>query len=151
MTRPETKADDEELFELITGSFKRLTGKPLAGAAQGPRWLYRDAPYVVLAHERSPDPCFIYANRAAQACFGYSWDEFIGMPSRLSAEAPERAERQRLLDAVARDGFIADYKGVRISKSGRRFWIGKATVWQLIDGEGRLHGQAATFSERKDV
>ncbi|HEY0234301.1 MAG TPA: MEKHLA domain-containing protein, partial [Afipia sp.] len=63
-----------------------------------------------------------------------SWGELIGLPSRLSAEAPERAERQRLLDAVARDGFISNYKGVRISKSGRRFWIENAIVWQLQNG-----------------
>ncbi len=46
------------------------------------------------------DPRFFYANRAAQACFGYSWIEFIGMPSRLSAEMPERAARQKLLEQV---------------------------------------------------
>ncbi len=153
-----TLQDDEtsedrraELFGLMTGSFARLVGKPLVAEGQGPQWLYRDAPFAVLAHDRSSDPRFIYANQTAQTCFGYSWKELIGLPSRLSAEAPEREERQRLLDAVARDGFISDYKGVRISKSGRRFWIEKAIVWQLIDGEDRLHGQAAMFLDWRDV
>jgi hypothetical protein len=76
--------------------------------------LYHDAPFVVVVHNTDPDPRFIYANKAAQACFKYSWDEFKGLPSRLSAEAPTSAERQRLLDAVTRDGFIFNYRGVRI-------------------------------------
>ncbi|HEY0236277.1 MAG TPA: MEKHLA domain-containing protein, partial [Afipia sp.] len=119
-SQPDEISDDRhaELFGLITSSFERLIGKPLAGKGQGAQWLYREAPFAVLAHDGGNDPRFIYANHTAQTCFEYSWGELIGLPSRLSAEAPERAERQRLLDAVARDGFISNYKGVRISKSG---------------------------------
>ncbi len=73
--------------------------------------------------------------------------ELIGMPSRYSAEAPDRAERARLLECVSRDGFIDDYSGVRISKSGRRFVIQQATVWNMLDAEGDgHHGQAAMFN-----
>lgn len=102
ITQPDQNSEDHgaELFDLITGSFVRLVGKPLVIAEHGPQWLYRDAPFAVLAHDGGSDPCFIYANRTAQTCFGYSWSELIGLPSRLSAEAPERAERQRLLEAV---------------------------------------------------
>ena len=73
------------------------------------------------------------------------------LPSRLSAEAPERLERQRLLDSVARNGFAAGYTGVRVAKSGRRFWIENGIVWQLIDDHGAIHGQAATFNHWRDV
>jgi len=144
-------AADSRLFELIAGSFRRLTGRELAAVSAGAEWLYRQAPFVVLAHDGGADPRFIYANEAAQACFEYSADELIGLPSRLSAETPERAERQRLLDRVSRDGFIADYSGIRIAKSGRRFRIENAIVWQLIDDRGEPHGQAATFSEWRDI
>ncbi len=147
----EDRCIDPHLFDLIAGSFLRVVGTSLVAAGQGPQWLYRDAPFAVLAHDGAADPCFIYGNRTAQKRFGYSWAELIGLPSRLSAEAPERAERQRLLDAVARDGFIADYKGVRITKSGQRFWIEKAIVWQMTDRDGHLKGQAATFSDWRDV
>ena len=41
--------------------------------------------------------------------------------SASAAEAPLREERARLLAAVAANGFIDDYSGIRISKSGRRF------------------------------
>lgn len=141
---------DPGFFALITGSYARIVGRRLVQDGQGPNWLYNDAPFVVVAHNTELDPRFIYANRAAQNCFEYSWDEFITLPSRLSAELPDRAERQRLLDTVTRDGFIDNYRGLRIAKSGRRFWIEKAIVWQLIDESGRRLGQAATFSSWQD-
>jgi hypothetical protein len=53
-------------------------------------WIYEDAPFVLLAHDTSTDPRFGYANRTAQRCFEYDWDEFVEMPSRLSAAAPNR-------------------------------------------------------------
>ncbi len=142
---------DPDFFDLLTGSFARLTGNSLVDEGQlakanGPHWLYRDAPFAVLAHNTDADPRFIYANKAAQTCFEYDWDEFITLPSRLSAEAPDRAERQRLMESVTRHGFISDYRGVRISKTGRRFWIESGIVWNLIDRDGHLRGQAATFS-----
>jgi PAS domain-containing protein len=144
-------ASDTRLFDLITGSFRRLMGRELAGPEADAEWLYHQAPFVVLAHDGGTDPRFIYANEAAQACFEYSADELIGLPSRLSAEAEERAARQILLDRVSRDGFISDYSGIRIAKSGRRFRIENAIVWQLIDAHGTHHGQAATFSEWYDI
>jgi len=134
-----------QFFELLLSSHLRLVGTALCEPQRDPHWLYEQAPFALLAHDTQPDPCFIYANVSAQRCFGYRWEELVGLPSRLSAEAPQRAERQRLLEAVAREGCIRDYRGVRIAKSGHRFLIEGATVWQLIDTAGRLHGQAAAF------
>jgi hypothetical protein len=77
--------------------------------------------------------------------FELTWDELIQTPSRLTAEPLHRDERVRLLDAVARHGFIDDYRGVRVSRTGRRFMIETATVWTVLDEQGGLYGQAATF------
>jgi PAS domain-containing protein len=140
---------DPAFCDLLTGSYRRLVGKALTD--RDAAWLYRDAPFVVLAHNTDPDPVFTYANRAAQDCFGYGWDEFLTLPSRLSAEPMLRQDRQLLLDSVRDKGFIADYRGIRIAKSGRRFMIGNAVVWQLIDEAGAVRGQAATFAEWADV
>jgi PAS domain S-box-containing protein len=145
------RAADPVTFGLLTGSFAKLVGRSLVPKDANADWLYEEAPFAVLAHDTAEDPRFFYANRAAQACFGYSWIEFIGLPSRLSAELPDRAARQELLDQVARDGFIADYRGVRIAKSGRRFWIEQAVVWELIDADGVRRGQAATFERWVDL
>jgi len=46
-------------------------------------------------------------------------------------------------------GFIDDYAGIRISKSGRRFKISRATVWNLISEDGQPCGQAAMFTQWK--
>jgi len=147
-------ARDPAFFDLLTGSYVRAVGAepPFLpdDAPRGAEWLYEHAAHCVLAHNTDPDPRFIYANKAAQACFEYSFEEIVGLPSRLSAEAPDRAERQRLLEAVARDGYAANYRGWRIAKSGRRFFIEDGVVWQLIDADGtmrvkpRLLGAGAT-------
>ncbi len=149
--QPDSLSADPAFFALLTQSYARLTGAPLVPRSADAAWLYRDAPFAVLAHDASTDPRFIYANKTAQICFGYSWDEFLALPSRLSAEPQDRAARQALLDAVARDGFHAGYRGVRVGKNGRRFLIEDGVVWELIDASGARHGQAATFATWRDV
>jgi hypothetical protein len=131
---------------LIGESFARLTGRtclggaPLAGADLWP------APFALLAHGVEPDPVFFYGNRLALELFELTPQDLVRTPSRLSAEPGDRAERARLLDEVGRRGFIDDYAGVRISARSRRFRIEQATVWNLVDAAGRLHGQAAAFA-----
>lgn len=146
---------DRTFFDLLTGSHARLVGRSLLPCdliADDPaRWLYEEAPFCVLAHDTAADPRFIYANKAAQRCFDYHLDELIGLPSRLSAEPANQADRQRLLDQVTRQGFATNYSGIRISKTGRRFWIEDGTVWQLIDEAGQVHGQAAMFGSWREV
>ncbi len=146
---PVANATDRVFFRLLVDSYKRLLSRTppfMTGCdGDGPHWLYRICDACVLAHNTDSDPLFIYANKAAQNLFEYDWDELVGMPSRLSAEAPNRADRQRLLDAVARDGFATGYSGVRISKSGRRFRLKDGVLWQLRDADDTLHGVAATF------
>ncbi|WP_244490426.1 MEKHLA domain-containing protein [Rhizobium sp. Root708] len=137
-------------FKLLTESYQRLVGKPLVDPALGPTWLYRSARFIVVAHNTDPDPRFVYANQSAQDLFGYGWEEFTSLPSRLSAEAPDREERQRLLDAVGTNGFIENYRGLRVRKSGARFWMEDGLVWQLMDADGKHRGQAATFSRWTD-
>jgi hypothetical protein len=147
-----TKVYDEAgMFTLLTSTYRSLTGKELAAPSQDANWLYERAPFAVLAHDCGADPSFFYANRAAQTCFEYSWDEFVGLPSRLSAEPSGRDERQRLLDAVTRQGYIDDYRGLRVAKSGRRFMIEDVTVWQLHSSSSEIIGQAAMFSAWTDI
>ena len=138
---------ETEFFRLLSDSYHRRVGRSLVpdgvSVSERAAWLYEAAPFGVLAHSASVDPFFIYGNVRAQAIFGYSWDELVALPSRLSAEMPERTERQAFLDQVARDGFVTGYRGVRITKSGERFWIEDATVWQLTDEAGTYRGQAA--------
>jgi PAS domain-containing protein len=145
---------DPEFFDMLVSSYRRYVGTEpafLAGGEATPDWLYERSSHCVLAHDTGSVPRFIYANRAAQACFEYDWDEIIGLPSHLSAEPGDRAERQRLLDAVAREGFATGYSGLRIAKLGRRFWIEDGVLWQLVDGGGVVRGQAASFGRWRDA
>ncbi|MDA8909110.1 MAG: MEKHLA domain-containing protein [Verrucomicrobiales bacterium] len=133
---------------LLLSSFRALTGRDLIPGdfeiRQKARLLF-EAPFFVASHDGAEDPVLTYGNRTALELFELPWDEFTGTPSRFTAEEPERGERERLLEAVSRQGYIDDYSGIRISKSGRRFEIRNATVWNLLDGEGGKVGQAATF------
>ena len=126
---------------LIAESFQRLTGQKLIDS-DGDLWT---APRAILAHGTEPDPVFFYGNALALSLFEMTPEQFAQLPSRLSAEPVHRDERARLLDRVTRDGYIDDYAGIRVSATGRRFRIEQAVVWNLIDAEGTIHGQAATF------
>lgn len=146
---------DPAFYELLAHSYARLLGRNLVEhvmpAAAASEWLYESAPFAVLAHNTAPDPVFMYANKAAQRRFGYSWDEITQLPSRLSAEAPNREERQQFLARVQRLGYEAGYRGVRGTKSGERFMIEEATLWQLLDADGKLHGQAVVIPRTRDL
>jgi hypothetical protein len=140
--------------ERLRRAFHALTGRDLIDPTLSPEAAAEalfHAPFVVLSHDAAPDPILTYGNRAALDLFALTWEELIQMPSRLTAEAPNRAERARLLAQVAALGFIDDYSGVRIARTGRRFLIQRATVWNLTDDQGRLGGQAATFREWRYV
>jgi hypothetical protein len=139
---------DTRFADLLTYSYQRVTHSPMLRAGRSGRqwiahWLYDDAPFCLLAQDSSIDPRFIYANRAAQRCFEYDWDEFVGLPSRLSAVSADRDQRERFMKTVLTTGYANDYQGLRISKSGRRFRIENTTVCNLVDRSGAFEGQAA--------
>lgn len=144
--RPEWVARARVLLD----GFRRLLGRELVertgDAVADARRLF-EAPLVVVAHGTEADPILNYGNRAALDLWETDVARFTQMPSRLTAEAPEREERARLLERTARDGFVDDYRGVRITSTGRRFLIQRAIVWNLTDESGRRVGQAATFGE----
>jgi hypothetical protein len=154
MARVESSEDETERFlaayagdrlPLIAESFARLVGRPLLSGAAGASALWA-APLAVLAHGTEADPVFFYGNRLALELFETGAEALVQTPSRLSAEAGAQAGRARLLEQVSRHGFIQGYEGVRISAAGRRFRIEGATIWNLIDAAGALHGQAAAFA-----
>lgn len=135
----------------IAESYERLAGRalvPVAGDVIEALW---SAPAAIVAHGTEADPVFFFGNRAALARFALGFDAFTTLPSRLSAESMLRAERQALLDRVARDGLIDDYSGIRIAATGARFRIERASVWNLVDAEGAIHGQAAAFDRWTDL
>ena len=135
---------------LLLSSLHRWTGRHLVEPGLSDEEQARrifDAPFALLSHDAGSDPILNYANRTGLRIFELTWDDLIVMPSRLTAEAPERDERARLLAEVSAKGFLDNYSGVRVTKNGRRFRIERATVWNLVDENGARRGQAATFSD----
>ena len=105
------------------------------------------APFALVSHDTASDPVFNYANLKALELFELNWEDFAALPSRLSAEPVNQAERERLLAEVTENGYINHYEGVRISSTGKRFLIRNAVVWNLLDNKQRYKGQAAWFNE----
>lgn len=140
-----------EQVSLICDSYFKLLGSPLFPEAPraGPEqvdWVWT-SPRVVVSHDGETDPTFNFGNQAALQLWEMSLDEFVGLPSRYSAEAEHRGARERLLREVAEHGVSSNYSGVRASKSGRRFIIERAVVFNLVDEAGIFRGQAATFTD----
>ena len=135
--------------QLLLDSYRRLLGRELidrSGDVEEEAARLFEAPFVVLSHGTEADPVLNYGNRVALGLWDTDLDTLSKTPSRLTAEAVHRDERARLLERVTRDGYIDDYTGIRISTTGCRFFIERATVWNLSDEAGRPAGQAATFA-----
>lgn len=133
---------------VLARSFQHWLRRDLVPGLTEPRALAGalfHAPFVLVSHGTQTDPVLNYGNRAALALWEMAWDELIRTPSRLTAEPIAREERARLLAEVTANGHIANYAGVRISKTGRRFRIQHAIVWNLRDETGGHYGQAAMF------
>ncbi|VAX09698.1 hypothetical protein MNBD_GAMMA26-1162 [hydrothermal vent metagenome] len=152
MTSQAPCQDNEFLAEhvmLLQSSYQRLTGRLLfphaAGVLETAKVAF-SAPFVLVSHNTLEDPVFNYANRAALKLFEMPWSEFTQLRSRESAEPANQQERARLLADVTNKGFCEGYSGIRISKTGKRFWIRDVTVWNLTDDSGCYQGQAAVYA-----
>ena len=104
------------------------------------------APVVTVSHGTQDDPILNYGSQLALTLWEMTWEELVQTPSRLTAEPVNRAEREQMLERARVQGYLDQYRGIRITYSGRRFLIEQAIVWNVVDPAGRRQGQAATFS-----
>ncbi len=135
--------------QILLDSYYRWVGEqllPRTGAAEEQADALFHAPFVVVSHGTQTDPILNYANQVALELWEVDIPTLLTMPSRLTAEPLHRDERARLLERTTRDGYVNDYRGIRISRTGKRFLIEQATVWNLVSPAGERIGQAATFS-----
>ena len=136
-----------EHAQRLLQSFHHWTGKTLI---ETPEALF-DAPFVVVSHGTELDPVFNYANQQALTLWEMDWATFTQTPSRKSAEPVSQEERSRLLAQAQAQGYISDYHGIRISRTGRRFWIENVILWTVLNELSQPCGQAATFSSWKFI
>lgn len=100
------------------------------------------APFAVLSHGTEADPIFNYANQCALDLFEMSWEDFIELPSRHSAETESQVARDRVMQQVSENGYVDDYTSVRISSKGKRFKVSNTTIWNVMEND-HFYGQAA--------
>lgn len=138
-----------EWVQFLLNSYRHWTGQELierqGSLAQEGERLF-SAPFAVVSHGIEEDPVLNYGNLIALRLWEMEWPEFTRTPSRLTTEPMNWMERESMLHRAATEGFIPDYKGVRITRSGRRFLVERATVWNVMDHHQNRLGQAATFS-----
>jgi hypothetical protein len=131
-------------------SFHHWTGFSLLDCPGTPETLAQklfEAPFVVVSHGTQSNPILNYGNQTALNLWEMDWQQFTQTPSRLTAEPIEQADRDRLLQRAREKGYIDDYEGVRISRTGQRFYIRNVILWGVLDEVGNPCGQAATFNQ----
>ncbi|MGK7913953.1 MAG: MEKHLA domain-containing protein [Prochloraceae cyanobacterium] len=136
--------------QLLLDSYNKLLGHQLIerrGDVQQQAQALFLAPFIVASHNTEKDPILNYGNQIALDLWDMNWEEFTQTPSRLTAEPVSREERQQMLAQATKQGFIDNYRGVRISSKGKRFLIEKAIVWNIFDKKECFCGQAASFSD----
>ncbi|HEY9693895.1 MAG TPA: MEKHLA domain-containing protein [Oculatellaceae cyanobacterium] len=134
-------------------SFQHWTGRSLidlSGSTFEQAQGLFEADFALVSHGTEADPIFNYANQIALEVWQMTWDDFTQLPSRLSAEPVEQRERDRLLVETRNKGF-SHYQGVRISRIGNRFFIKDGIIWNVLDEDHKICGQAAVFSDYTPV
>lgn len=136
--------------ECLIRSYHQWTGKnlwnPTVSLEEAAQGLF-NASFVLASSDTSSDPLLNYGNLAALKLWELPWQKFTQTPGRYTAEPMERAQRDKFLEEVKKNGFIENYSGIRISSTGKRFEIKKATVWNLMDQNHQYAGQAAMFND----
>lgn len=139
---------------LLNNSYKHWMGEPLVldpNADHSPEMVAQalyEAPFPLIAYGTQPDPLVRYANHTAQSLWRRDWHEFVGIHSRLMAEpvAAIQEERNGLLEAGLRKGFVKGYSGRRVSMRGERFEIVDTVLWNVTDEAGARFGQGCRIN-----
>ena len=138
--------------QLLLYSFHYWTGQDLLPITNGLSPIDRanalfNADFVIVSHGTQADPVLNYGNQKALDLWKMNWETFTQTPSRYTAEPMERSEREQLLAQAKSQGYISNYRGIRIASNGDRFYINRAIIWNVVDQSGNLWGQAATFRD----
>ena len=138
--------------QVLLDSYAKLLGSellPREGSIVAQSQALFEAPVVVVSHGAERDPLLNYGNRRALELWEMDVETLVGTPSRLTAEPLHRNERAELLARTTAAGYVSDYRGIRISRTGRRFRIKNAVVWNLANAAGDYVGLGATLADSK--
>lgn len=135
--------------QYLLDSYAHWTGKELisrrdSSFEQAQRLF--DSLFVVVSPALQDDPVLNYGNRTALDLWEMDWDRFTQTPSRLTAEPVNREERARMLSQARKQGYLPDYRSIRISSTGKRFLVERATIWAIQQPDGTTLRQGATLA-----
>ncbi|GEN10453.1 MEKHLA domain-containing protein [Myxococcus fulvus] len=142
------------VLKMLDTSYQRHFSKPLGVGfcpsyiehASDPTrlaWVHAEAPFLLLAQDAQAEPVFFYSNAAASRQFGYSAEEFLRMPARLSAPPDGQKQRAVLVQSVEERGFLTGYSGIRVTQGGKLFRIRDSELWRVEDPQGTHRGMGA--------
>mmetsp|Transcript_22257 Transcript_22257/g.31820 ORF Transcript_22257/g.31820 Transcript_22257/m.31820 type:complete len:561 (+) Transcript_22257:193-1875(+) len=128
------KGDEDDLMQLAT--------------------LCASVPLPIASHDflRADEAIYIYGNKAFLDGFGYSWEEFVELPSRKCVETDTEAEeRQKLLDIVkdaatskSQSSEVDRYDNlIRVRKDGSKILLKGVHLWNVWDIRENLDGTKA--------
>ena len=146
---PWKKPTVQRWCHLLLASYRKWKGRDLIAHSKNleetTKALFH-APFVVMSHGIEADPVLNFGNQQALKLWEMTWEHFTASPSRLTTESVNWSERARSLAEANEKGFLDNYRGVRITNSGKRFMVEYAIIWNVLDRDGKKLGQAATFT-----
>jgi hypothetical protein len=140
----QANAWQDAYIQRVAASFLRVTGAPLleTGLSGQGAW---QGDFALLTHRGDPQATLNYGNAFALGLWECGWEEFTGLPSAVTAPPEDRASRAAAMAKVAQDNFVRGYRGRRISRKGRLFFIEDGIIWRLLDETGESFGVGAWF------
>jgi len=147
-----------EWIDLILTSYRKIFDKDLISidSNQSLEEVLFKANFYLVSHQYQNEPILVYANQKVLERWEMTWEQFIGTPSKYTAETDLQSNRAKMLAIAEKQGYFDNYEGVRISAKGNRFWIKKALIFNIYEHENevltdKIIGQAALFFNTENI
>lgn len=131
----------------VVRSYTVLTGRDLVAYDPNPSVLaerVQRAPFILMSRSFERDALPAYGNDLALNLWQQSWDQFTASPVSDESDASDEEHRMwRQANELALAAGHADVvSGALSAGSGRRIRFTRATIWNVLDDDGRIVGQA---------
>lgn len=146
----------EEWVSLLLQSYFQLFKKDLIPTSDDLIENLFNADFYLVSHQYQNEPILVYGNQKVLDRWEMTWEGFVGTPSRLTAEKELQNKRAEILKIADKQGYFDKYEGIRISSTGKRFWIKEALIFNIYEDassnlNSKVIGQAALFYHTEDV
>ena len=131
----------------LVRSFTVLTGRDLVPYDANPSLLaerVQRAPFIIMSRSFERDELPAYGNDLALNLWQQSWDQFTALPmsDESDASAEEQVMWEQANELALAVGHADVVSGVLTAGPGRRIRFTRATIWNVLDDDGQIVGQA---------